>query len=328
MAMVAAKCTMCGSSIKVDDSQEKGVCEHCGTEFITEKVINVTNITNVDNSTNIYYGETTDSKVKKDLEKAYKTLKAAGYDYVNLKLEGTNLDPTLCKTAYNLAHEVVKKDPTNYDGWRCLVLMHYAAYMEDEYQWLYGKNDGLGDYNFDQILEELLRGLNTATKVAPNASEKEWIDTLRQNAKINYYKEKLISKSASASVAERVDYVKKPEQKNKFPKAMVWIGGYIAAMGLLLLLSLFIPLGTYINMEKSMVIPTSIPLIAIGAIVIGIYLFRNNIVKKYEQKLVDIKNENTRRFNEKLDEVKNDAASAKTLKDYEALADKYNIDKI
>ena len=129
MALVAAKCTMCGSSIKVDDSQEKGVCEHCGTEFITEKVIVNHNTINIDKSTNIYFGESTDAKVKKDLEKAYKTLKAAGYDYVNLKLEGTSLDPTLCKTAYNLAHEVVKKDPTNYDGWRCLVLMHYAAYM-------------------------------------------------------------------------------------------------------------------------------------------------------------------------------------------------------
>ena len=50
MALVAAKCTMCGASIKVDDSQERGICEHCGTEYITEKVIvnYVTNITNVD----------------------------------------------------------------------------------------------------------------------------------------------------------------------------------------------------------------------------------------------------------------------------------------
>ena len=70
MALVAAKCTMCGSSIKVDDSQEKGVCEHCGTEFITEKVIINHNTINIDKSTNIYFGESTDAKVKKDLEKS------------------------------------------------------------------------------------------------------------------------------------------------------------------------------------------------------------------------------------------------------------------
>jgi hypothetical protein len=71
MALVAAKCTMCGASIKVDDSQERGVCEHCGTEFITEKVIvnYVTNITNVDKSTNIFIGTTkTLQKYAEELE--------------------------------------------------------------------------------------------------------------------------------------------------------------------------------------------------------------------------------------------------------------------
>ena len=71
MALVAAKCTMCGASIKVDDSQERGICEHCGTEFITEKVIvnYVTNITNVDKSTNIFIGTTkTLQKYAEELE--------------------------------------------------------------------------------------------------------------------------------------------------------------------------------------------------------------------------------------------------------------------
>ena len=46
MAFVAAKCTQCGASIEVDDSKEAGICSHCGTAFITEKVINNYNITN------------------------------------------------------------------------------------------------------------------------------------------------------------------------------------------------------------------------------------------------------------------------------------------
>ena len=48
--MVAAKCTQCGANITVDDTKETGICEFCGTAFITEKVVNnynnVTNITN------------------------------------------------------------------------------------------------------------------------------------------------------------------------------------------------------------------------------------------------------------------------------------------
>ena len=44
--MIAAKCTQCGANITVDDTKEAGICEFCGTAFITEKVINNYNITN------------------------------------------------------------------------------------------------------------------------------------------------------------------------------------------------------------------------------------------------------------------------------------------
>jgi uncharacterized membrane protein len=40
MGLIAAKCTNCGANIEVDDSKEAGICSHCGTAFITEKVIN------------------------------------------------------------------------------------------------------------------------------------------------------------------------------------------------------------------------------------------------------------------------------------------------
>ena len=45
--LVAAKCTQCGSNINVDPASDTGICPSCGTQFITEKVINnfVTNST-------------------------------------------------------------------------------------------------------------------------------------------------------------------------------------------------------------------------------------------------------------------------------------------
>ncbi|MCL2796990.1 MAG: hypothetical protein FWD58_02925 [Firmicutes bacterium] len=39
MGLVAAKCTQCGADIGVDATKEVGVCAHCNTAFIAEKVI-------------------------------------------------------------------------------------------------------------------------------------------------------------------------------------------------------------------------------------------------------------------------------------------------
>lgn len=40
MGFIAAKCPECGANISVDDTREAGICEYCGTAFVTEKVIN------------------------------------------------------------------------------------------------------------------------------------------------------------------------------------------------------------------------------------------------------------------------------------------------
>ena len=51
MGLVAAKCAQCGADIEVDESRESGYCPHCGTKYITEKVIHNTYNT-VNNTTN------------------------------------------------------------------------------------------------------------------------------------------------------------------------------------------------------------------------------------------------------------------------------------
>lgn len=53
--MVAAKCTNCGASIEVDNTKEAGICTHCGTAFITEKVINYYNSYNNFNIANAVF---------------------------------------------------------------------------------------------------------------------------------------------------------------------------------------------------------------------------------------------------------------------------------
>lgn len=51
MSLTPAICTQCGADIEVESSHEAGICKHCGTAFITEKVINNYVIKNEVNNT-------------------------------------------------------------------------------------------------------------------------------------------------------------------------------------------------------------------------------------------------------------------------------------
>ena len=49
MALVAARCTGCGANIQVDNEKDAGICNFCGTAFVTQKVIqNVSQTYNVE----------------------------------------------------------------------------------------------------------------------------------------------------------------------------------------------------------------------------------------------------------------------------------------
>ena len=86
MVFVPLKCSQCGSIIKVDVTKEKGICEHCGTEFITEKTINnnvYNNTTNIEKQTNIYFGENKFEEEKKQCKILLTMLE--NYDFSNIK---------------------------------------------------------------------------------------------------------------------------------------------------------------------------------------------------------------------------------------------------
>lgn len=65
MPLVPAICTQCGAQIEVDNSHEAGICKHCGTAFITEKVINKYNAP----VTNNFNGATVHMHAESELER-------------------------------------------------------------------------------------------------------------------------------------------------------------------------------------------------------------------------------------------------------------------
>lgn len=90
MGFIPARCTQCGAEIKVDASKDAGICEHCGTAFVTEKAINNYN-TYV---TNDYAGATINvvsGDIQNLIHLAWSALWAdkpqEAYDYANKALE-------------------------------------------------------------------------------------------------------------------------------------------------------------------------------------------------------------------------------------------------
>lgn len=108
MGLIAAKCTQCGASIKVDDTKESGVCEFCGTEFITEKIINHYEIS----AENIIVNGDNVNLSKYDIESALRAV-----------------DKFMAGRLYNDAEELLKQIIENcsydYRGWWQMALVEY-----------------------------------------------------------------------------------------------------------------------------------------------------------------------------------------------------------
>lgn len=129
MPLVACNCTNCGAQLEVDDSNEKAVCQFCGTPFIVEKAINYYKTVNV----------TMDQKDEAALVR--KGLRMLDEVYFN------------ARDLYDLADTL--GDIAKNDFYPELFL--YACGKKDNYNWLYknSKDDEkkiLAKYLFNSIL--------------------------------------------------------------------------------------------------------------------------------------------------------------------------------
>lgn len=90
MGLVAAKCPQCGANINVDEEKDAGICEYCGTAFITEKAINNYNtyVTNNYAGANINItGGNMDNLLKMAENATEATNGSEALNYVNKALE-------------------------------------------------------------------------------------------------------------------------------------------------------------------------------------------------------------------------------------------------
>lgn len=92
MPLVPAKCTQCGANIEVDETKEAGICQHCGTAFITEKAI--TNYNTYITNNNSFAGANINivgGDIKNLLDIAKNSLNGGNgneaFDYANKALE-------------------------------------------------------------------------------------------------------------------------------------------------------------------------------------------------------------------------------------------------
>lgn len=113
MGFREAKCTQCGAAIKVDESKEAGICEYCGTPFITEKVINNYNTTvnhNYDGAIVNIIGKDSNSKYKYACPRCGSD-KTQSYElvYENGITETTSIDPKTGDKKVKVALETLAK---------------------------------------------------------------------------------------------------------------------------------------------------------------------------------------------------------------------------
>lgn len=145
MRMIPAKCTNCGANIQVDETKEAGICEACGTAFITEKAIHNYNITNnftIENANITVSGVDVESRIT-----AAKKLINSG-----LVAEGRQM-----------LHKITVECPEDYRAW--FLIAKYAYQYNDVWfddDTYYHKAMALADENGQNIITEHYKKMRSA----------------------------------------------------------------------------------------------------------------------------------------------------------------------
>lgn len=185
MSIVAAKCTQCGADIKIDDTKEAGICEFCGSAFITQKAI-----TNY-NTYNNFNGA---------------TINIAGVSLENLlKTANDCIDLGEYDKAYEKFERVLEQDPYNSDAYigkgLCSLLTCNPYNMKNniliscvnkaiEYK---GQKNSDITYDIDEYALEILPKIIGSVKKVYMALSNWWHDPDEHNNEEDAYRESLLT---------------------------------------------------------------------------------------------------------------------------------------
>lgn len=145
MGLVAAKCPQCGANINVDEEKDAGICEYCGTAFITEKAIN-----------------------------NYNTYVTNNYAGANINITGGNVD-NLLKMAENAIEATNGSEALNYvnkaleiepESSRAWILKMKTVKLQDDLH-----NNQLDTYNIN-VQETVTYGNKAIEYASPDEKEK------------------------------------------------------------------------------------------------------------------------------------------------------------
>lgn len=119
MPFVPAQCPNCGGVLKVDNTKEAYICEHCGTPFITEKAINNYS-TNVANNTYI-------SNATFVQENEIKKLFDAAKGYIKLDQ---------IREAEKVYSKITQEYPQLFEGWYAIIELYIEKLKKAEHLYI------------------------------------------------------------------------------------------------------------------------------------------------------------------------------------------------
>lgn len=147
MPLVNVKCTNCGATLKVDDTQDAAVCEFCGSAYIVEKAIQNYYVTNNINADNVFVTGKGDAEKERLLKNAETNERFKDYT-----------------KASNIYEQVTEDYPNEYRGWLGLALIQSNNF----------NNTDLDFNEFNNLLSYTEKAIMCAPSEKSEAIQSQW----------------------------------------------------------------------------------------------------------------------------------------------------------
>lgn len=146
MGLMAAKCPNCGADITIDKDKDAGICPHCGTAFVTEKVISNYNIhNNIQEQNNIYYNSNETETDKENKKVLLRKLFIEMRDYNNMRSTAVDIlkfdvNDELARLVYDCDFRVINLNGYSFGVFNERPLLQYFKANCGKIDWILCKS--------------------------------------------------------------------------------------------------------------------------------------------------------------------------------------------